>query len=203
MNCMQQRCLSMNLFKLRLPHSITSVFKRTAKNEDGIMTVEAVIVLPLLFWAIWASYNFFDGYRQSSRNLKATYAIADIVSRERSTINSTYIDSLHDILQTMVDQSGFMTLRVTFFRYDKAEDAHYILWSCARGEAVALPEGRFGKFSLLPEMPDNGKMIYVETFHLYQRPFKFLWGEDFLLMDNTVFTHPRVYDNINVTTEGC
>ncbi len=52
MNCMQQRCLSMNLFKPRLPHSITSVFKRTAKNEDGIMTVEAVIVLPLLFWAI-------------------------------------------------------------------------------------------------------------------------------------------------------
>ncbi len=193
----------MNLFKIRLPNNIISFFKRTAKNEDGIMTVEAILVLPLLFWAISASYNYFDGYRQSSRNLKATYAVADIISRERSTINSNYIDTLYDILQTMVDQGLFMNMRVTFFRFDEAENAHYVMWSCARGESVALPTGYFGKFAMLPDMPDNGKMIYVETMHLYERPFKFLWGDDYLIMDNTVFTHPRVYDNINVTPEGC
>ncbi len=193
----------MNLLN-RLPsQKVRSLFNRTAKNEDGIMTVEALIVLPLLFWSIWASYNFFDGYRQSSRNLKATYAIADVISRERSIINGSYVDTLYEIFQTMVDQSAFMTMRVTFFRFDQAEDAHYILWSCARGDAVELPEGFFGKFSLLPEMPDNGKMIYVETMHLYERPYKFLWGEDHLLMENTVFTHPRVYDNINVSSGGC
>ncbi len=193
----------MNQPKRPWPRWVSSFFKRVAKNEDGIMTVEALIVLPLLFWSIWASYNFFDGYRQSARNLKATYALADIISRERSTVNSAYIDTLYDVARTMVAQRSDMSMRVTFVRFDEPDDAHYVLWSCVRGDdAVKLTDASVGQIKdQLPLMPDNGKMILVETNNTYRRPFKFLWGSDELLMENFVFTHPRVYDNIN--SDGC
>lgn len=190
----------MNLFNRLSPQKLTSYFKRAAKNEDGIMTVEAIIMFPLLFWAIWASYNFFEGYRQSARSLKATYALADIVSRERYEITSTYINNLYQIMNVMVGRSSYMNMRISFVRFDEADDAHYVLWSCARGNvASALTNADLSlSRDLLPVMPDNGKMILVETAHVHQRPYKFFWGSDHIIMENFVFTHPRVYDNINM-----
>ena len=87
----------------RPDHSIFSLavryLKRFSRKESGVISVEAVMIYPLLFWGMCASYTFFDGYKQSSRNLKASYAIADVISRERNDINATYMDTLYDLLQ--------------------------------------------------------------------------------------------------------
>lgn len=200
MNCMQQRCLSMNQLKRFWRKYFSSSTGRFAKNEDGILTVEAIIMFPLLFWSIWASYNFFDGYRQSARNLKAAYALADIVSRERGTVNATYVDTLYDLMQAMVTEGSDMNMRVTFIRFDDPDDTHYVLWSCVRGSGIAeWSDASIGQIkNQLPVMPDNGKMIVVETSNTYERPYKFGPGSDDLLLENFVFTHPRVYDNINM-----
>ncbi|MGI9352677.1 MAG: hypothetical protein ACR2O3_14020, partial [Rhizobiaceae bacterium] len=127
-------------------------------------------------------------------------ALADIISRERSEITSTYINNLYQTMNVMVGRSSFMNMRISFIRFDELDDAHYVLWSCALGNvASALTDADLGQSrDLLPIMPDNGKMILLETAHVHERPFKFLWGSDMIIMDNYVFTHPRVYDNINM-----
>ncbi len=173
--------------------------KRFGRRETGVISIEAVLIYPLVFWGMLASFSFFDGYKQSARNLKASYAIADVLSRERNTVTATYITTLYDLLQTMMSDRSDVSMRISFLRYDQPDDRHYVQWSCERGES-------FDKWNddtireikdRLPVMPDNGKMILVEVKDFYRRPFRLGYGREEFAMDNFVFTHPRVYDNIN------
>lgn len=175
------------------------IVKRFFRKESGVISIEAVMVYPLLFFGMCASFTFFDGYKQSSRNLKASYAIADVLSRERNTVNADYIDTMYELLQQMMSDRSDVSMRISFLRFDQPDDTHYVQWSCERGEyfdkltdaTVSSIENR------LPIMPDNGKMIVVEVRDWYRRPFRIGYGENEFAMENFVFTHPRVYDNIN------
>lgn len=178
--------------------------KRFSRRENGVISIEAVMIYPLLFWGMCASYSFFDGYKQSSRNLKASYAIADVVSRERNNVNATYIDTLYDLLQQMMSDRSDVSMRISFLRFDQPDDKHYVPWSCVRGASFEeWTDGTIGDIKdKLPIMPDNGKLILVEVKDLYRRPFRIGFGENEFAMDNFVFTHPRVYDKVDAPN-GC
>jgi len=173
-------------------------------KESGVISIEAVMIYPLLFWGMCASFSFFDGYKQSARNLKASYAIADVISRERNDITSKYVDTLYELLQQMMSDRSDVSLRVTYIRFDQPDDKHYVRWSCVRGTSFQeWTTGTIGQIKdKLPIMPDNGKMILVEVKDWYRRPFRIGYGENEFAMDNFVFTHPRVYDKIDAPN-GC
>lgn len=71
----------------RLLHKLC--FYRFCREERGSVTVEAVITLPLLIWAIGATYEFFEVHRYQSARDKASYTIADMLSREMMPITPT------------------------------------------------------------------------------------------------------------------
>jgi len=178
--------------------SVLGQLKRLKNSEDGLITVEAVLMVPLLFWSLTASYTFFNSYHQSARNLKAAYAVADVISRERGTINANYVDTLYSLLNNMVADRSEMHMRVSFLEYDKDDDKHLVHWSCIRG--TKFPKWTDGTINeiknRLPVMPDYGRLILVETSNTYRPPFKLWITLDEFDMDNFIFTHPRVYDNI-------
>lgn len=181
------------------------VLQRFIRNEDGILTIEAIMVLPLLIWSVWASYSFFDGYRQSARNVKAAYAIADVLSRESGVVTKTYVDTLYGLMQAMVADRSTMSMRVSFFRYDEDNDRHIVQWSCHRGIAYdQWTDSNVGEIKdNLPVMPDEGRMLLVETQNIYQRPFKIGFGSHTTPINNFVFTHPRVFDPIANNDPDC
>lgn len=199
-NYIPQRCSSMSLLNSSIVRKLRIHLKRFKRSEDGLITIEAVLMVPVLFWSLTASYTFFNSYHQSARNLKAAYAVADIISRERGTITSTYVETLYSLMQNMVEERSDMNMRISFLRYDKPDKRHYVLWSCARGADFTTKWDNGNIHQLedrLPTMPDNGKMIVVETSNLYRPPFKLLVTRPPYYMNNFVFTHPRVFDNIN------
>ncbi len=53
--------------------------------DDASITVEAVMILPLLLWGYFGMFVLFDGYRAASSNIRANYTIADMLSREDTT----------------------------------------------------------------------------------------------------------------------
>ncbi|WP_170603878.1 TadE/TadG family type IV pilus assembly protein [Ruegeria arenilitoris] len=185
-----------------MKRAIASFLKQFFDREDGIITVEAVLVLPMMFWSIFASYTYYDSYRQSARNIKAAYTVADIISRERNMINATYINTMHSLLETMVSTRAPVSMRISFLLYEEPTDGHTVLWSCVRGGVYnSLNDGDAKLMKpLLPTMPDNGKMIVVETNNTYRAPFNIGFGFDDFSMGNFVFTHPRVFDNIVAST---
>ena len=180
-----------------LTRLLKSRFKRFAQDNSGSITVEFVLAMPILFWSFMAAYVFFDGYRQSAVNLKAAYTISDLVSRETSFIDDDYIDSMRNLLQRMTDasSSGDVTMRISVIRWDQDDDRYYLDWSANRGFSEELTNANLNDLKdRLPTMPDNERVILVETNNVFVPLFNI--GMDDINLSNFVFTRPRFVSQV-------
>lgn len=165
--------------------------RQFGRDTRGSMTIEFVIIMPALFGSFMAAYVFFDGYRQSTVNLKAAYTISDLVSRETRAINDTYIDSMYSLIQELTDATNPVRLRISVVRWDKEDNKYYLDWSKARGTDF-LPLTNNDLIAVknrLPKMPDNERVILVETSNTFVPMYKI--GMENINIDNFVFTRPR------------
>ncbi|MFN3606250.1 MAG: TadE/TadG family type IV pilus assembly protein, partial [Cypionkella sp.] len=64
--------------------------RRFAGDARGNMSVEAMLMLPVLVWALIAFFSFWDVYRINYLAKKATFTIADVISRERAQISAAF-----------------------------------------------------------------------------------------------------------------
>lgn len=160
-------------------------------DTRGNVSVEFVLVMPILFWSFMASYVYFDGYRQSTVNLKAAFTISDLISRETDAITDEYVDSMHELLQILTRATSPTTLRVSVIRWDEDDDDYYLDWSEARGVGILpLNEQDLEEMETrLPFMPDNERVILVETTNTFVPLYGI--GMDNQSLDNFVFTRPR------------
>jgi len=77
--------------------------RRFFQDESGSASIELLIVLPLLAWIFFATFVFFDAFRAKSINVKATYTISDILSREvNEPITPEFMDSLYALYQSLI-----------------------------------------------------------------------------------------------------
>ncbi|MCB1342393.1 MAG: pilus assembly protein [Pseudooceanicola sp.] len=167
-------------------------------DTSGNVTIEFCLAMPILFWTFMASYVFFDGYRQSAINLKAAYTISDLVSRETGTINDAYIDSMQNLLELMTRTPSDVDLRISVIRWDAVDDRYYLDWSANRGFLNALTDNNIGDIEAkLPVMPDNERVILVETNNVFVPLFNV--GLEDINLSNFVFTRPRFVSQIVFT----
>ena len=111
-----------------------SALARFREDTAGTVTVEAVIVFPLLLWLFGATWVWFDVSRQQAVNQKANFTIADAISRETDPVDDTYINNSMNLLYTLNKSQGTESdLRVTVVKYDSRRD---------RWQVVAMPEKR-------------------------------------------------------------
>lgn len=164
--------------------------RRFAKDTRGSLTVEAVIVLPILFWAMLSMIVFFDAYRQSSMSVKAAFTITDMVSREVDPINKAYIDGAFNLFRELARSDKSPKIRITVVYFDAAEKRFFRDWSHQRGGMPVLTDADvLAMQDRLPAMPNNERLILVETWTDYNPPFNV--GIDRQNLYNFVFTRPR------------
>lgn len=179
--------MTLKLFKARL--------RAFAEDTSGNVTIEFVLAMPILFWTFMASYVFFDGYRQSANNLKAAYTISDLISRETETINDAYIDSMLELLRLMTRAPSEVDLRISVIRWDATDDRYYLDWSENRGFLTDLTNANIANIEdKLPVMPDNERVILVETNNVFVPLFNV--GLDNINLENFVFTRPRFVSQV-------
>ncbi|MCR9126817.1 MAG: pilus assembly protein [Rhodobacteraceae bacterium] len=170
----------------RLQH----LLRRLRRDERGSVTVEFVMIMPLLFWGYGASYVFFDAYRQDTINLKAAYTVGDLVSRETQAINDQYIDSMYQLTRILTRTNSPMSMRISVVRWDADDEEYTLDWSSARGGIDALTDANLTSLTdRLPTMPDEERVILVETWNTWSPPFTV--GMEVMSIDNFVFTRPR------------
>lgn len=166
-------------------------FRSFRTDTDGSVSVELVLMAPLLFWTLMAVYTYSDGYRQSAVNLKAAFTIGDLISRETEAIDDTYIDSMHTLLQLMTRSRSAVSLRVSAVRWDEDDARYHVIWSTVRDRTTPLNDGNIGELAeRLPTMPDNDIVILVETGNTFVPLFRKV-GLKNVELENFVFTRPR------------
>lgn len=83
-------------------------------NEKGSLSVEACFAVPILAWAIAATLVFFDAFKTLNLAQKATYTVADMISREETAVDTNYIQALHETFDYLAgDDAGINAIRVS------------------------------------------------------------------------------------------
>lgn len=188
---------------LRLKHTL----RRFAASESGGMSVEAVIIFPILLWAFIAMFVFWDAFKSQNINLKATYTIADMISREdgANTIDEDYIDGANDVYGFLTGNRPDNETRVSVVSVGLASDGITpelnLEWSESSNEAampgfndIAQIEDR------LPILSVGDQLIVVETQVLWEPVMERVPLVGSILTPRTmtelVFTSPRFLPQI-------
>jgi hypothetical protein len=161
-----------------------------ARREDGTVALEAMIVLPMMFWAFLSMFSIFDAFRTYSINQKAAFTIGDSISRETAPLDQAYLTGTLQMFEYLSQSQGQSAIRVSSLYYDADEDRFYRDWSKVSGAVVELSNDDVELWGTkLPVMPDNERVVLVETWSEYNPPFA--TGLEQREIRNFVFTRPR------------
>jgi hypothetical protein len=184
------------MIKTRLRAALRCDFLR---REDGTIAIEAMIIMPMMFWTFLALFSIFDTYRMYGLNQKASYTIADAVSRETLPIDNDYVDGVHEMFEYLASSQGNTAMRISQVRYDADGDKFYKDWSTTRGNLVALTNADVVDWQdRLPNMVDEERVIIVETVTTFDPPFN--TGLEQREIVNFVFTRPRYAPRVCLNT---
>lgn len=164
--------------------------RRFARQDDGSVSLEALILMPVILWVWAAMFSIFETYEEYSLNQKAAFTIGDMISRETLPIDGDYLDGAHDLLDYITQSQGPSTLRVSSLQYDKRQNRFYVHWSRARGAETAATNTDVAAWTnRLPSIPDDEYIVVTETMTTFSPPFNIGLGEPEIT--NFVFTRPR------------
>ena len=169
---------------------IKARLKAFCRREDGTIAMEAMIVLPVMFWAFLSVFSIFDTYRTYTINQKAAFTIGDAISRETAPLDEEYLTGMLGLFEYLSRSEGQSALRVSSLRWDATDDRFYSDWSRTRGAVAQLTNDDVEGWAVrLPVMPDNERVMLVETWSDYDPPFAI--GLEQRDIRNFVFTRPR------------
>ncbi|KAA9010258.1 TadE/TadG family type IV pilus assembly protein [Histidinibacterium aquaticum] len=158
---------------MRGPRHILRALRR---DERGSISVESVIVFPLLIWAYIATYVYFDAFRVVSLNDKSAFAIGDLLSRQTSLVTGPYLDSMLRVHELMTQDPEDVRLRLSSVLWDADAGAYEVVWSTTRGGGTALQDADLASGGALdgrmPIMSDRERVIVVEAWRPFTPPFE-------------------------------
>ncbi|MEM9429789.1 MAG: hypothetical protein AAGA32_09865 [Pseudomonadota bacterium] len=115
----------------------TRTSRRRWRNEDGTITIEFVIVLPLLLAVLALTFGSFHAFLQFSRASKSMHTVADIISRY-DEIDTTNVVQLRDLYQSFISAPAGAVLRVSRIDFTVPEPGDPI-----PADSYSIPEGYY------------------------------------------------------------
>ncbi len=160
------------------------------RKDEGSASIEALIMMPLVFWFYVAMFSFFQTYQEYNLNQKAAHTIGDMISRETMPLDNSYLDGVQDLLDYMTHSSEVSTVRITSVQWNENDKRFYIHWSKARGNRLPLSDADVMEWeSRIPKLSDGEFIVVTETWTAYDPPFNVGLGQQGI--ENFVFTRPR------------
>lgn len=175
------------MFKLNVKSLLRGRFIR---DEKGAASIEAMIMIPLMFGIMMTSMSLLDLLRQHGAHQKAAFTIGDMISRETLPLDQDYLTGTHHLLNTLTRTPQDSSVRLSVVRYDSSNDIMKLDWSKTTGAFEVLTNHQVREWTeRLPNMVHNERMIIVETAARWESPLNI--GIGLQVIDNFVFTRPR------------
>ena len=124
------------LFRRLLPHGF-------ARETRGSVTVETLIIFPILAWALVATVVFFDGFRTRNQTQVAAQIVADLLSREPNMFTTAYLEGMNEVFDFIADARVPTRLRISSVMWSSAEQRNTLQWSYGTRGLMALPPETF------------------------------------------------------------
>lgn len=177
----------------RIAPALSRAAHRFLRAESGNAVIEAVLLFPILFWASFGLYVFWDGYKVSNKLQKATYTAADIVSRWQGTpLTVTDAQGIQNLMDYIIDEPDPPRLRMTRVTWVQANARFEVAWSCSM-DPLAMPRYTTATLQLIadkiPVTANGGTQLLIES----EMDFTPLFdnGIDAMTFDEFVPVRPR------------
>lgn len=138
--------------------------RRFRREEDGTVLTEFLILLPLLIWATMAIFVYWDTFRTLNEAQKASYAVADMISRQRADITTGLVNGLDEAMEMMMTDAGAINVRLTSVQYSTA-GLYVVLFSrSSDGVLAGLNAAAItARASEIPIMAPLDSVVILET----------------------------------------
>ncbi|HEY0183867.1 MAG TPA: TadE/TadG family type IV pilus assembly protein [Rhodopila sp.] len=136
------------------------------RDESGTVLVEFVLYLPLLLWAWIGLYAYWEAYSEINVAQKASFSIADMISREQTAVTDSYRNGLRDVFAYMTQsKSSDVTVRYTSITWSAAKNRYEVHWSYSTNTATMpkLTTSAIVADNRIPIMADGDYLLIVET----------------------------------------
>ncbi|PZX46297.1 hypothetical protein LY56_01270 [Roseinatronobacter thiooxidans] len=100
--------------------------------QQGAVSTETVLILPVILWALVASVTYTDAFRQQTNLQKSVFTASDLLSRAGGTVvTPEYIDGIFGFMQRMNESQSIIQMRVSLVAWDSENDQLRVVWSNA------------------------------------------------------------------------
>jgi len=114
-----------------------------AGSSRGSVSVELMVILPLLLWALAATAVFFDGYKARYQAQMAAQTVADIMSRNTELFTAAYVEGQNDVFDFLANNRYPTRIRVSSVIWDSANQRNRLQWSYGTRGLTPLPAETF------------------------------------------------------------
>lgn len=155
----------------KIKHSLVKFLR----DESGLILAEALIMLPLLIWALVAMFIYWDVFRTINVTQKAGYSIADLLSRQRDVMTLNFANGLQNIMDFLTPGGHPVVMRITSLECtapngnnncDATNGSYKLLFSFSPGAKVTgltQTDIQAWKAVKIPTLVNGESVFVVET----------------------------------------
>ncbi|MGY6536731.1 MAG: TadE/TadG family type IV pilus assembly protein [Pararhodobacter sp.] len=177
---------------------------RFRRDTRGTVSVETIIILPLLLWALVATVVFFDAFRTRQQVQTAALSVADLISRETAMVTPSYLEGMNDVFDFLAASRRPTRMRISSLIWNSAEQRNRVQWSYGTRGMAPLADPVFAMLaandhqSLLQFFGDDesfsfaGAQAQMPTPDLIDRIPPILPGEAVILVESFALWSPFV-----------
>lgn len=152
--------------------SLRIFLRRWLDDTRGALTVETIILFPVLLGAFLALVVFFDVFRTQKVNVSASYTLSDLLSRQVAPVTPAYMEGLHDIYDHISRANHATSLRVSSVYWNVINEQYQVVWSYATRGGTPLGNAELNQsIDRLPIIPRSDTVILMEATMHYRPPF--------------------------------
>ncbi|MBN2629071.1 MAG: hypothetical protein JXR75_00860 [Rhodobacteraceae bacterium] len=180
-----------------------------AREEDGLVATEMILMFPLYLFAIMGTYTYWDAWDVVNRSQKAAYTVSDLITRQYAPVSEDYVEGLFGTMSYMMGPSLPTETRITSIFYNGTDDTYEVIWSRASGGTFSplTTDTVLTIESHLPDLADGDSIVVVETI----TDFEPLMGESVYAFieplagdkKHVVVTRPRFVPKICMLDVAC
>ena len=166
---------------------LTSKLREFCRSEEGTATVEFLLAMPLIIFWIGGSFTFFNAFSEYTRAVKATFTVADILSRQPE-VDDDYIDNMNRLFANFMHEStNDVWIRVSSIEKDGNNLS--VDWSTATGVHNALNVEADIPSEIIPDLVNGESIILVETYTQFEPYLDFIGISDHTFTNKIVVSH--------------
>ncbi|ABD56360.1 TadE/TadG family type IV pilus assembly protein [Jannaschia sp. CCS1] len=167
------------------------LIQKFLRDTSAAVSLETVIIFPILIWAWIGTFAFFDAYRVYNTSIKATFTIADLISRQQKSerVEEDDLDGMSEMLALMVRGTDGVEMRVTQIQR-LVSGGYCVNYSYGTGSQARLFNANLPAMQdRIPDMATGEYVVLVESFIDYAPSFNV--GLNDLTFENFTLTRPR------------